>query len=454
MAGEFSVQYADNPWGDISMLEKPVSSYAPNLLANYRRAAKWGRFVGAQINLAAMQTRTMTVTRQLDGEPNFDAKNPKTLFFPVSTFAGLQRKSVTLEYHYDHIAWHEDDNLFNYLDVSLEGFARGQLGWNMALYFDYLYRNEALTSDYARYGSDTVYDGFDHLTADTELFEITWIPQILLGMEYEDIVDSETGMPSVAAMTTPGVIHDIATQAGGEWRALNSFTPEGRAALMEYGISGTYMGVGFIPTRANVLWCTGAIEAQFAIVEHLNTQDGVSASDNSQGWNSAQDGIKNYIQLHSTGETGAITDIDVGDIVVIHRRRGNTFGVTNGVLPTDGTADHRVVVEVDEANYRIVIDKPWLKDGYTTPLADGSYGYVTKADHIHMTSFIGDAGALQVAVAQPPLMKAAPPIDHLMKQHRVSWDAWIKPVLMNHGGIRNWFTRGSYVTPGTMVPNI
>jgi hypothetical protein len=258
-------------------------------------------------------------------------------------------------------------------------------------------------------------------------------------------------MPSVAALTTPGVIRDIVTQAGGEWRALNSFTPEGRAALMQYGITGTYMGVGFIPTRANVLWCAGAQDLQVAIVEPLNTLDGVSANANAQGWVSAQDGIKNYIQLESGAD---LSGLAAGDIIVIHRKRGDTFGVSNGVLPADGTADHRVIISVDDTNDRIVINKPWLKDGYTTPLVDGSYGYVTKGDHIHMTSFIGDAGALQVSVAQVPTIKEAPPVDNLMKQHRVSWDAWIKPILMNHGGIRNWFTRGSVVSPGYMERSV
>ena len=449
-AGDISTLFSDNPWGDLSMLER-YPTYVPDLLATYKRACKWNRFVGTQINFSALTSRQMVLTRQLHGRPDFSAKSSKTLLFPVSTFIGLQRKTIALEYHYDKIQWHDDDQLWNFTNVPLETLSRNELGWNMAQYFDYLARKAAMDSAYNKYPTSAI-TGFDGLTSATDhLFQLPWISEILLGMEYEHIVDSETGMPSVACMTSPGVIYDISTMAGGEWRALNSFTDSGRAALMAYGIQGVYKGIGFIPSTAQTLWCAGAIDTQVAIVEPVNTLDGVADAADAQGWNGAQDGIKNYVQCVSGAD---LSGISAGDVVVLHRTRVATHGVTNGVDPNEGKADYKIVASVDDANDRIAFTEPWMKDGYTTPLAAGNYGYLTKAEHVHMSSFIADSGAIQMGVAQAPKLNKGVSLDDMGKMHRVAWDFHGAVTMMNHQGLRNVYTRGSVVVPGSMVVTV
>lgn len=440
MAGEIYSIYADNPWGDLHMLER-APTYVPALLDQYKRRMKWNRFVGAQIRFDAMTSRQMVLTRQMHGRPDWTAKSEKTLFFPVSTFMGMERKTIEIEYHYDKVQWHEDDNLFNFTNVPLATLCRGELGWNMAQYFDYLARDAAIDSAYALYANDG--SSFNDLSADTHVFELEWIIDILLGMEYENIIDSEDGMPGVACMTTPGVIRDIQVAAGGEWRTLNMFSEAGRSALLAYGISGVYMGVAFIPTLANVLWCCGPVVQTTTITAPMNTLDGVLDAADAQGWDAAQDGIANDITVASSAGFAA------GDIIVIHKTLTNAYGVTNGVDPKEGTADWRVIASVPDGTH-LTITEPWLKDGYLSA-SGGVYGYVTEAAHVHMSNFVADPGAIQMGVAQAPKINEAPPFDDMQKQHRVAWDFYGKLELINHQGLRNVFTRGAMVVPGQML---
>jgi len=440
MAGEVYSTYADNPWGDLHMLER-APTYVPALLDQYRRKMKWNRFVGAQINFGAKTSRQMVLTRQMHGRPNWGAKTEKTLFFPVGTFMGLERRTIEIAYHYDTVHWHDDDQLFNFTDVPLPTLCRNELGWNMAQYFDYLARDAAIDSDYALYansGSD-----FSDLSASTHVFELEWIIDILLGMEYESVLDSEEGFPGVACMTTPGVIRDIQVAAGGEWRTLNMFSEAGRTALMQYGVKGVYMGVAFIPTLANVLWCCGPVVQTTTITAPMATLDGVVDAADSQGWDANQDESTAYITVASSAGFAA------GDTVVIHKTQTNDYGVANGVDPKEGTADHRVIASVPSGT-TITLTEPWLKDGYLSA-SSGVYGYVTEAAHVHMTSFIADPGAIQMGVAQSPTVVEAPPFDNMLKQHRVSWDFHGKLELINHQGLRNCFTRGAVVVPGQMT---
>ncbi|GAG02231.1 unnamed protein product, partial [marine sediment metagenome] len=247
----------------------------------------------------------------------------------------------------------------------------------------------------------------------------------------------------VACMTTPGVIRDIQMAAGGEWRTLNMFSEAGRTALMSYGITGVYMGTAFIPNRANVLWCAGSIDTQATITAPMDTLDGVPDEADDQGWDSAQDGKTAYITVDSTAGFAA------GDIIVIHKTRTDDYGVTGGVDPKEGSADWRVIDTVIGGT-TFSITKPWLKDGYMSAAA-GVYGYVTLAEHVHMTNFIADPGAIQMGVAQPPQVVEADPIDDVQKQHRVAWDYHGKTQLINHQGLRNVFTLGAMVNPGQMA---
>lgn len=438
-----SVISADNPWGDLSMLER-YPTYVPALMDTYLRRTKYARFVNVQIDFGAMRSRQMVLTRQIHGRPNFSPKTAKTLEFQVQTFMGLQRKTIDIEYHFDKIQWHDDDQLFNFTNVPLPTLCRNELGWNMSQYFDYLARRATLGSAYAYYINGTDFSG---LTSSSHIFDLTKVNDILLSMEYEDMFDGEDAMPTVACLTSPGVISDIANAAPGEWRSLNAYTEEGRRALMAYGIKGVYKGVGFIPSTIQVLWCAGPVSVQIEIVEPMNTLDGVANSANAQGWNSAQSGIKNYIQLSSTPATGALSSIAAGDVIVIHRTRTDAYGVTSGVDPNEGTADHRVVASVDTGNNRIVLTEPWLKDGYTAPL-EGVLGWVTKANHIHMSSFIADASALQMGVAQAPLLNQKDGDDDMGKLHKLAWDFHGAISLMNHQGIRNVFSRASFTAAG------
>lgn len=448
MAGEASlVVYANNPFGDLSMHERSPA-YVPVLMRTWLMKTKWNRFISSQIDTTnqSLSARQFVMTRQIYGRPNFSPKTPMTLFFPPGTFAGLEQKTVGLEYHYDSVQIHRDTDLFNYLNATLETMARGALGWNLIQYGEFLARRAAMDSSYNLMadGSDGVAPDFSVLTsATTHKFDLRWVNQVILGMEEEYIIDTESGGPRMACLTTPGVIYDISTQAGSEWIAINSLGDAGYGRLNTYGVSGAYKGVVFIPVPVNKLRCVGPVEAQTTIAAPINTLDGCLSTANAQGFIAKQSGAAEYIQVASAA------GIVAGDEIVIHRTRTSDYTVSNGVDPNEGTADYRVVASVDGNN--ISLTEPWLKEPYDTVVAGTShYGWVTLAAHVHMSSFVADVNAIQIGVAQQIQLVEAPPIDNMMKMRRFSWDGHFKYELMNHPGVRNIYTRGAFTVPGSM----
>ncbi|MBI4771319.1 MAG: hypothetical protein HY784_13145, partial [Chloroflexi bacterium] len=362
MADAVEVYFADNPWGTVSMLERyPV--YVPSLVAAYKKFTKYGRFVTVQGDFSGMRTRQITLTRQILSEPDFSPKSPRQLFRASSSVGGFARKTIDLEYHSDEVHWYKDDDLFNYLGTTVEDMSRQGLGYLMTLYLDTLYRNAALTTKFktvvghGRWLPGT-YDFSD--LVDTDVFDLAVVPKLQLGMQYDELVDPEGGPIRLAVLVSPGQAFDISERAGADWKSINSFSEEGRTALLQYGITGVYKGAAFIPTSQNVLWNCGSITAQAKVAEVVNVQDGAKAG--ADGWDPQQSGAKDYIQL-DTGvwDAGAITDLAPGDVVTLHRTRGAGYGVTDGVDYTEGGAEVRTVMEVDAAQKRVSFSKPVFK---------------------------------------------------------------------------------------------
>ena len=449
MADDVQVYFADNPWGTVTMIER-APMYVPNLVAAYKKFTKYGRFVTVQGDFAAMRTRQITLTKQILSDPDFSPKSTRQLFRASSSVGGFARKTIDLEYHADEIHWYKDDDLFNFLDTSIEALSRQGLGYLMTLYLDTLYRNAALTSKFAYVtGSGRWALGTSDFSdiGNTDKFDITIVPKLQMGMKFDELVDPEGGPVRLAILCSPGVEYDISETAGNEWKSINAFSEAGRTALLQYGITGVYKGAAFIPTSQNVLWNCGILTAQGPIVEAVNVQDGANAG--SDGWDPVQSGAKTYIQLDTAAwATGAFTDLNPGDVVTIHRTRTADHGVTNGVDYREGSAEVRTVLSVDDANKRVTFTKPLFKRGYDTALAGGNFGWVTKAQHIHANIALSAADAIMLGVAQPPIPGEGVPLDTLQKQRRIGWDAWIKAHLMNHEPVRVYYSAGSHAVEG------
>jgi hypothetical protein len=178
-----------------------------------------------------------------------------------------------------------------------------------------------------------------------------------------------------------------------------------------------------------VLWNCGELIAQGLVTTAINAGDGspnpgTTKVDATYMVGQTSGGVKNYIDIGSWG-TGALANINVGDMVSIHLTRTSNYGITNGVDFQEGTmCTRRVVAKATSPNDRLVFDKPILTD-MNTNLGGGTYAYVTKARNIHASIFVGGANGIVSGVALPPRFHAPAPVDDFEMVQRFSWDGYL-----------------------------
>lgn len=428
MADPITDYYADNP---VEVLDKNQRTwYDPDILVLFKQQALFSNVISYVKNLGDVRATKMVVTQLLEPHANYNALTARQLWLPAMHIDS-RYVEIAFEHHGGKVALHEYDDLVTYWRANgqegLRSILKNVLGWHIVTVHDLLARNAFLkgaleTTGYTYYAGDAT--NFNTIDS-TDIFTPDIAAEIQLGMKYRDVAGAlnPDGSPgAVVCYTTPGVIFDI--QRDPDWVEASKYADAAR--LFRYEV-GSYKNVRFVESPRLVLWNCGALAFQDTISAAAHAGDGsplpgTTTVDGVYNVGQTSAGIVHYLQLSGTPGTGTLTDnVAVNDIITIHTARTSSFGVTNGVNPFDGALHNRRVVSKDTGNNRIVLDKPIMAD-FATDLGGGVYGYVTKANNIHSSLFIGGPQGIVTGVAAPIRMHTPPAIDDLESIQRFTWD--------------------------------
>jgi len=429
--GDFDTYYSDNPWEVIDKNQR--TWYDPDLIALFRQRALFTPTIQFVKNLGDVRATKMVMNQLLDPHPDYTALAVRQIWMPASHIDSRQLE-ITFTRYGGKVAYNNYDDMVTYWrqngQEGIRRIMRGALGSHMTDVLDLLARNAylkgALDTGYVLYqGGGTSFNDI----ATTDLFDIKIAMEIWLGMSLRGVASAlgESGVAnSIVCYTTPSVIYDIQTVTGSEWISVNQY--QGQQALLRYEV-GSYKNVRFVQSPKLVLWNAGALIAQGTIGAAVHAGDGAPDPSSTKvdgtymvGQETA--GIVNYIPV-STWTTGALSDINVNDVITIHLTRTSSYGITNGVNPFEGTAQvRRVVAKVDSSPDQLVLDKPVMLD-FATDLGAGVYGYVTKGRNVHGNIFVGGPQGIVSGVAAPPRLHTPPPVDDFEMVQRFSWDAYM-----------------------------
>jgi len=427
MADPITDYYADNP---VEVLDKNQRTwYDPDVLLLFKNRSLFTNVVTYARNLGDVRATSMVVTQILEPHANYNALATRQLWLPAMHIDSRSIE-ITFSHHGGKVAMHDYDELVTYWQTNgnpgLRVILNRVLGQNIVDVHDFLARNALLYGALAQTGyvyyAGSATNFSDLVSTDSMTPDICM--EIQLGMKYREVAGAlnPDGSPgAVVCYTTPGVIYEF--QQDPDWVEVAKYADPAR--LFRYEV-GTYKNVRFVENTRLTLFNCGTIEFQAAISAAAHAGDGApnpstTKVDGTYMVGQTTAGIVNYIQL-DTPITGTIADnLAVNDILTIHTSRTSTFNVTNGVNPFDGTLHNRRLVEIDEANGRLIFDKPIMMD-FATDLGGGVYGYVTKGFHIHSSIFIGAPQGIVAGLAAPIRLHTPPPIDDLEAIYRFSWN--------------------------------
>lgn len=411
----FDTYYGDTPTSDL--VKNQRQWYHPTLDKVFRDQSAFAGLVPFAFNLGAVNAKTMTITQGLGVHPDFSTLGLRDIWMPASHIDS-QQVEVTFNRYGGKVAYHEYDDIITYWDGgngTLRRILQGELGQHYVDVNDMLIRNAFLSGAYKLYAGTAS----NFATLDTgDVFDPDIAMDIWLGMAYRNVPMAQNpALPSsnsgsIVAMTTPGVAYSIMNDSG----FISTHQYAGTEQLLKYEV-GSYKNVRFSQTPRLTLYNCGTLIAQAPLNGAHTAGDGAAfATKVDDVYAVGQEtGVQQYIQLDTFG-TGAITDIEVGDIISIHSSRTNAFGVTNGADYRDGKKQDRRVMSVDEGNLRIVLDRPIM--------IDMAAGFVTKARHIHAVLFIGGPNGVVGGVGRAPVVKALDPVDDFGQVMRFSWNGY------------------------------
>ena len=439
--GDFDLYYSDHPWADMTHNQRDW--YVPDLLSAYKSRSVWRPFVPMKVDLAAQQTGTMIFTLLYDLEPNIDPISDRALWL-TSMKWDTARVSINMEHHGGKVAYHKFDDLITFWKqnnrAGLRQICRGALGGAMTDHLDLLARNAYLTAPFRMYADQSASaTGWGDIAA-ANLFNLEDISDVFLGLAYREVpfANNPTGVEgAMICVTTPGVLYDIQTQAGEEWRAVNSYSEGGRTALMKNEV-GMYKNTRFIQSTRNTLFASGAQTTQTTLSVAASAGDGAAATVDTVYTVGGVSGKTAYVTL----DTLNYGDFLVHDVVAIHVDRTSAYGVTNAPDHTSGDTCYRRVTAVDVDNKRLSFDKPLLRD-YAANTT-----YVTKGLHIHASVCIGGPEGVVAGVGQPPQVHNPPQVEDIPSMHRFSWDAYMKYQLFRPEAIEAIFSAGNIRVKG------
>lgn len=429
--------YSDNMWYQWETLKDPAIQMV--LQERYQTLSLYKNFVPTVVamrNANGSVPESMTIKGIFSMEPGGIEPIGMRQIWLTGNYTDTYSQSISFEHYGDKVTAHKYDNMVQaYLFRGAPGLipiARTLLSESVTITLDTQARNAFLSGPRYHYSDPNNVTNFGGISyaGNKGLYDLSENRDLWMDLTYEDVPLAQSPLgDSVGTMiciTTPSVVRqiiDLAHTGNGEWVDVNRYArPEVR---LKYEV-GMYENVRFIAARRNVLWNTGTIVAQFATAEDYGPGDGAYGGliDNTyQVGQPVSAGVTNYIELSSI--TGAVTDLKVNDMITIHQRTvGSTApasgkGVANGVDYKEGTARLRRIVNIDAANSRISLDKPLFHE-----FPAGSF--VTKAEHIHPSTYIAGGEGVINAVADPISTNAPGPIDDLGAIYRFSWDGYYK----------------------------
>lgn len=425
MADPITDYYADNP---VEVLDKNQRTwYDPDVLLLFKQRALFSNVINFTKNLGDPRATTMVTTQVIPPHANYSPLSTRQMWLPAMHIDS-RSVEITFSHYGGKVALHDYDDLVTYWKANgnpgLRKILNTMLGGHIIETTDYLARNAFVKGALATTGYTYFAGGASDFNTlvDTDLFSLDYAMDIQLGMQYREaaLVNNFLGadLPGgVLCYTTPGVIFDIQQD--------ENFVPirqyQGLAGLLRYEV-GMYKNVRFISSPRLTLYNAGAVIAQAPIDAALHAGDGSPTTkvDGTYTVGQTSGGIVHEISTGAFG-TGAITDLAVNDIITLHLTRTSAYGVTNGVDPFEGTAQHRRIVAINTGAGTFQLDRPVMLD-YATDLGAGVYGYITKAQHVHGSIFVGGPQGIVAGLAQPIRMHTPPPIDDMEAIYRYSWN--------------------------------
>jgi hypothetical protein len=426
--GDFDTYYSDEPFS--IMDQNQQHWYDPDLIDIWRQRSVFQPILTFTKSFADVRATQMTVTQLFDPHPNTDTISNRQIWLP-SMYIDSRSITITFQRNGNKMAYHKYDDMITYWKknnkAGLRAIVRGALGQSEVDMNDLLARNAlisgALTTGYKLYAGDAT-DFNDIAVGDK--FDPGIGSDIWLGMINRNVPGAmaPSGAGStIVCYTTPGVIYDIQGNEG--WIDVQQY--QGMVALMNYEV-GTYKNVRYVQTPKCTLWNCGVVIARAPIVAAFHGGDGspdpsTTKVDGTYSVGQGSAGIVHYLQL-DTATSGSLGDIQVNDIITIHKTVTSDYGVTDGVDFTEGTLMNRRVVSINTSTKRITLDQPVLLD-YDTDLGDGVYGYVTLARNVHASIFVGGPQPIVCGVAQAPEFYELDPIDDFKSIYRFSYDQYM-----------------------------
>ncbi len=425
--GDFDTYYSDEPFSIMDQNQRTVLD--PTLIDMWRLRSVFRPILTFTKNLGDQRATKMTVTELLDPHPDTTPMSTRQIWMPSMH---IDSRSVEIEFQHNgnKIAYHKYDDMITYWKkngtAGLQKIVRGALGVAEVDMNDLLARNALIDGAFTT-GYNLIQGGGTTFAdiGSADKYDPDNGADIWLGMSYRNVPGAlgATGPEgSIVCFTSPGVIYDI--QSNADWISTREYLSD--RSLLNYEV-GAYKNVRYVQTPKCTLWNCGAIIARAPITAAVNAGDGAPARattkvDGTYKVGQGTAGILSYVQL-GTFTTGAITDIDVGDIVSFHIGLTDDYGITNGVDFTEGKLTNRRVVAVDEVNGRVSLDLPILVDMNTD--LGGFYGYITKGTHVHSSIFVGGSDAIVAGVAQQPQFYELDPIDDYKAIYRFSFDQYM-----------------------------
>ncbi len=217
--------------------------------------------------------------------------------------------------------------------------------------------------------------------------------------DYANPVPGENFRSNVLVMVPSLVYADIWESPARDWlvdlrqlddkRIINSAQPAlqyRNITIADYGMELSLWNAGRILKQVSVTepisWGDGAPDPE------LETVDGI--------WYTGQAGanVKHYIQV--TPASFVAADYPVGDMIAVHVKKTNAWGVTNGVDITDGLTIMCEVHSTDPTAGKIVVRVP-VTEQYDKAVEPGVFAYVTRAQHVYPVYTIGARGYMKWA---------------------------------------------------------
>jgi len=446
--------YGADPWTGITLNER--NWYDGVLRDMYMRQAVYSPHVTFKVDLNPpnmRRSRTITFNGLIAPRPNIAPISNRQME-SSRLYTDSWQREVTTERHGNGIAMHRESDMFSYWQsggggtgFSLLPVIQQGIGQALVDHLDLLSRNSFYLHPYAMFGGTATSVGAlaNGDTMSTELIDNVWLQLNDTSMPFQPISQPFDVSDEILCITTPGAVHDlkreVGTGAGGlNFVDVNKYTESGRQQLYS-GELGWYRGTRFVKSKMAILQNVGTIVTQQALKTAVVPGQGAPdpATVKVDGVRKVgQPGAKHYIEVTDASGFAA------GDQVTIHRTRHdstslaldkyNGKGVTNGVVYDDPMKQDFTVhsVDVSATPDRIVLTEPWMMieengKGLETDLGSTVFGYITKARHVHTSTFINpQANGIVCGVSQAPVFYTPPPTDDYMSMYRLSYDFFMK----------------------------